>query len=150
MLSLGRKEDYMECAALCEEFFRQTQYGHMSIDLEHIHNTIKSFLVEDHSRVTLLWREDGIVTGILAGQVQTIPFLNRKVATECLWWVKPSFRGGPAGVQLLDAFEYWAKNVVHADIIQMVCMPNRIGKVVERLYSRRGYKLTESTYTKEI
>jgi GNAT superfamily N-acetyltransferase len=149
MLRLAKEKDHAVVKALCKKFFQETEYAHLSVDDTYVDELITAFLVEDKTRVVLLWEPNGEVHGILAGQLHHVPFLNRKVAMECMWWVDPEARGSQAGPQLLDAFEYWA-DLQGADILQMMSMPNRIGKALDRYYKKRGYKLTELTYTKEL
>lgn len=150
MLRLGKERDVNVILGLILEFFGHTKYGHLPVDYIATSGLIRDFVNElNEDLVCILWEVNGKVTGILAGQIQTIPLLNRKVAVECLWWVEPEARGSEAGEQLLDAFEHWAK-LRGADMVQMMSLPDRTGKALSRFYRRRGYDLTEVTYTKEL
>lgn len=149
MLKLGKEGDEDEILSLILKFFGETKYSHLPPDLVMTKRLIREFV--DHlnpDSVCILWGKDDNITGILAGHIVTIPFLGRRVATECLWWVDPEERG-KAGIQLLDAFEHWA-SLRSADMIQMMSLPDRVGKALSRVYRSRGYELTEVTYTKEL
>lgn len=150
MLRLGTEGDENVIFSLVQKFFRQTKYGHLPIDYIETSSLIRSFVSGlNDDLICILWEKENKVTGILAGQIQVIPLLGRKVAVECLWWVDPEDRGSEAGAQLLDAFEHWAK-LRGAEMIQMMSLPDRTGKALSRYYRKRGYDLTEVTYTKEL
>lgn len=150
MLRIAKEHDLPIVAGLARKFFKNTQYGYLNMDDEALENLVREFVTGDNrERVCLLWESNGKVTGCLAGQLVSVAFLNRKAAVECMWWVEPEQRGTSAGVDLLEAFEFWAK-LQGADFMQMMCMPDRIGKALDRFYKRRDYTLTELTYTKEI
>jgi GNAT superfamily N-acetyltransferase len=150
MLRLGKEGDEDKILSLVLKFFGETQYAHLSPDIVAVQGLISRFIDNlDPDSVCILWHRDNDITGILAGHIVTVPFLGRKVATECLWWVDPEDRRGEAGKQLLDAFEHWA-SLRGADMIQMMSLPDRVGKALSRVYRSRGYNLTEVTYTKEI
>lgn len=149
MLRLAKESDIDLVVRLCREFFQQTQYGRIPLDDSSIRELCLTFLRPNNpDRVCILW-DSGPHYGIIAGQLSAIPFIQRKVATECLWYLDTDIRGGRGGGDLLDAFEHWA-SLVGADLIQMMCMPDQTGKLLDRYYKKRGYSLTELTYTKEL
>jgi len=86
--------------------------------------------------------EDGV--GFIAGAVTPFLLGTHTMATEIAWWVEPDHRGNGKGMELLDAFEYWAKNITGAKIISM----SSIDKTVEKYYRKHGYKLYERAYMK--
>lgn len=150
MLRIAKEQDHPTVVEMSRAFFKDTQYGSLEIDEAGHNTTVSSFLnPEDRDKICLLFEADGKPVGCIAGQVTPIPFLNRKVASECIWWVHPDYRGTLAGVELLAAFEYWA-GLQGANFMQMMCMPDTTGKLLDRFYTRRGYRLTELTYTKEL
>lgn len=149
MLRLGTEADTEVVVRLCQEFFAQTQYGNIPVSKSDIEKTSRPFLGPvNTNNVCILW--DGKDHfGIIGGLINEIPFINRKVAVECMWYVDPALRGSEAGEKLLDAFEHWAY-LSGADMIQMMCLPDGTGKLLDRYYKKRGYRLTELTYTKEL
>lgn len=150
MLKLGEEIDVENILGLVLKFFMKTQYGHLPVDLDSTRVLIRQFIDRNYpDTVCILWQKEGKITGILAGQISTIPLLGRKIAVECLWWVDPEVRGTEAGKQLLDSFEHWA-GLRGADMIQMMSLPDSTGKLLSRYYRSRGYRLTEVTYTKEL
>lgn len=150
MLRIAKERDLQIVASMATKFFQNTQYGHLDMDQEGLEALVKEFISPaNRDKVCLLWEEGGVTVGCIAGQLVSVPFLGRMAAVECMWWVEPGHRGGPVGEDLLVAYEYWAK-LQGADFMQMMCMADKTGKVLDRYYKRRGYSLTELTYTKEI
>ncbi len=95
----------------------------------------------DELKVALLHGE----MGMLLGEVSQFPYGPHLVAVERAWWVKPENRMTKVGLELLEAFEFWA-NKVGCKIITMSCLDEGVGK----LYEKQGYKLSERAYMKVI
>ena len=70
-----------------------------------------------------------------------------RVALEILWWVEPDARKTGLGKELLEAFEYWAKNIAQCSIIAVSSLDD---ESLDKFYNKKGYKLTEKTYMKVI
>lgn len=150
MLRIAKEPDLPLVMDTARKFFKSTDYGHLMIDEEALEEMVRDFVTGDNrERIALVWGPEGKVQGCLAGQLVAVPFLKKKSAVECMWWVDEELRGSNVGIDLLEAFEYWGK-LQGAAFIQMACLSNSTGKVLDRFYKRRGYKLTELTYTKEI
>lgn len=82
--------------------------------------------------------------GFIAGAVSQFPFGRCLLATEIAWWVEEDKRGTGEGLKLLEAFEYWAKNVAECKLVSM----SSLDKTVEKYYKKNGYKLYERAYMK--
>jgi GNAT superfamily N-acetyltransferase len=74
------------------------------------------------------------------------PFGPYSLATETAWWVEPDKRGSGLGLQLLQAFEYWAKEKAGAAMISMSSLDDKVGE----MYTKQGYKLYERAYMKVL
>lgn len=93
----------------------------------------ESIFIEDSGK--------GMILGIVAPFVYgTIP-----VATELAWWVSPEARNSSIGKELFDTFENWAKEQ-GCKLITMISLDEQVGKY----YEKRGYRLSERAYIKEI
>lgn len=84
-------------------------------------------------------------TGMIGGVIYTHFFNNELVAQEMFWWVDPGSRGS-VGLELLEAFEQWAKDR-GADKIIMVSLELND---VSRVYLKRGYKPLEHGYVRSL
>lgn len=84
--------------------------------------------------------------GFIAGQATPFLFGHGSLASEVAWWIDPSARGENKGIKLMEAFEYWAKNVAQCRYITMTSLD----KDVEKIYKKKGYKLYERAYMKVL
>lgn len=91
-------------------------------------------------KIILINPEVGFIAGVAT------PFLLGRciLVSEIAWWVEEDKRGTGEGLKLLEAFEYWAKNVAEAKLISMTSLD----KTVEKYYKKNGYKLYERAYMK--
>lgn len=98
-------------------------------------------LIDDPSKVILLYEDKGFLAGI------THNFLlgPHRMAVELGWYVQPEYRGEKIGKALIDGFENWAE-VMDCKLITMVSIDEEMGKY----YEKRGYKLYERSYMKEL
>ena len=67
--------------------------------------------------------------------------------TEAMWYVRKEDRG--QGMKLLDAAEDLARTV-GCERIHIAHLANREGRVLSRLYKRRGFTPSENFYVKEL
>jgi|SRR6185503_434255 len=84
--------------------------------------------------------------GFLAGRATQFPFGKHLIASEIAWWVNPDSRGNKEGTQLLEAFEFWAKEKAGCSLITMTSLSETIGEI----YEKKGYKLYERAYMKVL
>jgi hypothetical protein len=106
-----------------------------------------SALPFDKSRATKAVFEclnNGIVllkndTGIIGGRVFETPFSDAMVAAEQIWWSFSKHKRRDE-LELLEAFEYWARNIVRAQAIE-------IGSFKPSNYfTNKGYGQVETGY----
>lgn len=96
-----------------------------------------SFLVE----------EDGVVIGLLAGQIVTDSLSEEKTYAEVMWFMtKEKRRYGP---RLLSFVESWARARGMRKMI-MVHFFNQQADKIAALYKRMGYRPMEIHYIKEL
>lgn len=102
-----------------------------------------------HRGVVLIAERDGKPVGMIG--LVLAPFLfnaARKTAHEVMWWVDPDARASRAGLLLIDQAERAARNcgAVSIQMIHLDTSPAAAAAV----YKRRGYRMTESMYTKGL
>lgn len=117
-------------------------------DLKKTTEAIEKFIIEDKREFILLvsYDEDKLV-GVLAAYAFEPLFSKVKIATECLWYLDPKYRGGRRGLDMMDAYEFWAKTVgckavQYGEFLQGV----KLGS----LYKKRGAEPSETVYFKEL
>lgn len=126
----------------------ESPYGPLDTDIHKIRASVEEALNKDkkESIILLSYSEDpkekGPI-GILVGNIQEFPFSRDKQAFENIWYVLPKYRKNKVGLELFNAFEYWAKKlgvkVIHS------AYPS---KDLEEFYTSKGYKTLEYVYYK--
>ena len=97
--------------------------------------------------VAIAETDDGRV-GLIAGACAPHVFNpDMQVATELWWWVTPPARGTRAGALLLDAFETWADDS-GANLVNFTLEAQ--SPVAERTLEKRGYRLMEKQFVREV
>lgn len=99
----------------------------------------------DAPRRAIFVIDDGGAKGLLIAEAGDHPF-GFVLAREVLWWIDPDARGRSA-IQMLDAYEAWAKAEGCA-FASAACLG--ADERTARLYSRRGFKPAETHFLKAI
>ena len=68
---------------------------------------------------------------------------------ELAWWVNPDFRGGTVGGRLWKMFDLIAQEMLDTGRVQIICS-SVIADSPKIDYKKRGYKLMQKTYFKEL
>lgn len=96
--------------------------------------------------------QDKEFQGALAATLCECPFTGDQMAVENFWFILPKFRGGTAGVRLLQAFDDWARSngVKRAAMIHLVGETEGVEKArLSALYERMGFFPVEINYVKD-
>jgi GNAT superfamily N-acetyltransferase len=97
--------------------------------------------------VLVSYDKDKIV-GVLAAYAFSPVFSSDRIACEVFWYLDPEYRKGRRGIQMMEAYEYWAK-LVGCKIAQygwLTSSPKRMPV----LYERTGAQLAEHVYYKVL
>ncbi len=135
-------EDHDEILTMSNQFMSKTGYTAYS-DLESLSTLITSILTGKQNEMIILL-EPGV--GFIAGMAVPFVFGPHYIASEVAWWINEDKRKSGVGSELVAAFEYWAKNVAGCTIITLTGLDDNIGK----FYEKKGYKLYERAYMKEL
>lgn len=139
-----KPEQSYEIASVMAEFGNRSEFVNVDVD----YTAQKYATMISNGTATFLTLEvDGKIVGGL-GCIK-YPDLHDGVLTavETVWFVHPDYRG--YGMKLFDAYEQWAKNN-GCKKIAMIHMVDSYPEILEKLYRRRGYRLMEKHYIKEI
>lgn len=139
MLKLATQEDLPVLVDMAEKFAKSTEYAEY-LPTDHLQDVIRYFL-GGQDRIIIMHGNDGMLAGMLA----PLMFSKTMIANEVAWWVEPDKRKSKIGAELLEAFEYWAK-MIGAKFVQMSSLDESVGS----LYEKKGYKLYERAYMKNI
>lgn len=148
-------DDLWQLRSLGARFLAASAYGDLlRPDVEAIDDGLRSLIERG---VLLVAERDGLILGMLGGVLAPVWFAqDTAVATELCWWVDEAYRGGRAGVMLVQAFEEWAKEhnasfVAMSELTPMtepVAVEDAIG--VCRVLRRLGYQPVERSHVREV
>ncbi len=142
MLKIATLDDFNTVKTYALNFLEVSGYKDFS-DLEDIDNLITELLAFTGTDAIVLLGEGGMLAGVAK------PFIfgsTKRVASEVAWWVEPDARKNGIGKELLEAFEFWAKEKAGCALVTMVSIDDLVGK----FYEKNGYKLYERAYMKVL
>lgn len=140
-MKIAEESDIDTIVSMCLKFAEATGYKDM-VDEDTIKALAEYYVTGDHTQRIVIMDDNGFI----AGQATPFPFGDGLIASETAWWIDPEARGENKGGKLVQAFEYWAKNIAQCKFISMTSLDS----TVEKLYKKNGYKLYERAYMKVL
>ena len=140
-MRIATEEDSLTVLGMAEKFVATTGYGPL-FDKATVGELILAFIKAAPTEKIIILDDFGFI----AGQATQFPFGPYRMASEVAWWIDPDSRGENKGSKLMEAFEYWAKEVALCDFISMTSLD----KKVENIYKKKGYKLYERAYMRVL
>lgn len=132
-----------------KKLLEDSTYSQAGFDEDVSRYNLERFILDDGKQAMVLLSMDGDkpVGTIVAYNFQTL-FSKQKVAVECVWYLEPEYRTIPRATDMMEAFEYWAKqtNCFVAQYGLLQSADPRLAK----LYQRRGCTKVEEVYYKEV
>lgn len=138
-IRIATLDDLEQIVSMSMKFVQDTPYSEYA-NQETIRDLAMN-LVSDNNKSIILLSDHGMIAGLVTPNL----FGSGHFATELAWWIDPEYRGSREGSQLLEAFEYWSK-LVGCKAINMTCLDDQVGQY----YEKKGYRLRERAYIKEI
>jgi hypothetical protein len=92
--------------------------------------------------------DEGKIVGVFLATVAEVTFSEEKVASELAFWLLPGYRKSRRVLDLVNAFEYWAKHIAKVNYVLLSQTP--LQDATERSYKRLGYTSIEINYLKKI
>lgn len=139
------EEDVLDVLILAKEFSREAPSTH-KWDKNKTLLFLESALQMPNMEV-FVCEKDGEIVGGLVACMSEMYMSYKKIATEFAWFVSKDARGTSTAIRLVKHFEEWAKQN-GADYVTMSDIQG-INNLSE-LYTKMGYKSSETTYLKEV
>lgn len=140
----ANKEDFEQLFNLGKEFAEVSKEAHgFSVSDEKIEEFIKSIISND-SWITLVIEVDGKINGFIYGCIIKTFFSEDLYAQEVAWYVKDKNKNG---LKLMSEFEKIAEEKQCKRIIFGF---KPLYADMKNLYERKGYRILESYYVREI
>lgn len=129
--------------------FKQSTYNYVSWDEAKAREMIEKAVIEGGKDflVLLSYDKEDIVGGVMAYAFEPL-FSKERIAVESYLWLDEDYRSSRRGQELLEAYEYWCK-LVDVKIAQVGLLASADQRMA-KFYERRGYKIGETVYYKEL
>ena len=143
MIRLANPNDVDDIASLGLEFVEKSLKAHtFEPSLSKIWESAK-LIVSDPSSVVIVLEEEGRLEGFILGLILSPMFSEEMVLQEMAFYT----RKGLGGLRLLKAFEREAE-IRGIKKVAVGCKPDYCD--LGNYYKRKGYKLLENQYLKEV
>lgn len=124
-------------------------FGALPFSRSKVYKILRDTLHGDPSQAVLLVSEDNArIVGVFLAVKSEITFSEVPVASELAFWVLPGYRKSRRVLDLVTAFEYWAKHIAKVDYAILSRTP--LTDETERGYRRLGYLIVETNYLKKL
>lgn len=147
-LRLASLDDIPYLLDLAKTQYETSGWDMIPVDYTKARQMFEKFVIEGQKEAMVLISHDkGKAVGVMAAYAFTPLFSNSKVAVEVLWYLEPEYRGR-RGVDMKQAFEYWAK-LIGAEFVQYGVLSTSPDGL-EKLYQRDGMHKSETVYIKKL
>ena len=149
MIRLATRSDLKVIVELLLEFLKSSSYSaHAeSVDPEHIQRLAFTAL---HQGYIWLYLVDDAPVGLLVAIKEANTWVPTKFSLrELVWYVKPEHRGSVGGGKLFVKFCQQGDELLNTGVIQGY-FTTRMGTTTDYDLERRGFRLTEKLYIKDI
>lgn len=133
-IRIASSDDIELLIKLCTQFLVKTPYKEMEVETERLRAWLLHTIANG---VVLVADEDSLIVGITV----QLPFSAELVASELMWGsTKNGLAAAKIEKKLLEAFEYWARQIAKATVIQIGSFHG------DKFLVRRGYNRCETLY----
>ncbi len=145
MIRQATEDDLFDLMVLAKEFTSEapSQYNWNRHKIE---ESLRGAITRP-DMLAAVYEQDGEAKGFLIAIASELFMSEKRAATELAWFVSKDYRGSSASVRLITTFENWAKEA-NCDFTVMADL-NSLADL-SAIYTKRGYKLVERSYLKEL
>lgn len=148
MIRNATVSDIEEIARLGEQFHSAAGWEEIPYSRQDCASSLYQLMQMD-SFICLVAESDYRIQGMAAGITSPVYFnLNHRSGEELFWWVSPE-APQMTGIRLLDALEFAAAEQ-GCKTWQMKALARLGGERMIKLYERRGYRMSEQMFIKEL
>lgn len=147
-LRLATLDDVPALLELGKDLYKDSPLEFMKFDFSKVRENLEAAILNPKEWLVLVSHDEGKPVGCLVAYVFNPLYSKEKIACEVLWHLLPEHRKGRRGVDMMVAFEYWAK-LMGCAVAQYGWMTSSPARM-EELYEKRGLKMVEKVYFKEL
>ncbi len=146
MIREAEDRDIDKILDMAHEFWGHTAYPE-EFDREHTKTMVELSI---NQKLTAVLELEGEVQGFVAGIMSHLMGSRKAmIGTELAWWINPDYRKGLHGIDLMVFIEDMARNA-GVKYWNMIAMESSAPEVAKKIYSRAGYQVVETTYSKRL
>ena len=128
---------------------QESVYRHFNYDPNKCGRMVYHFMTNPDTHFAYVGTHKGTLNSVLLGSIGEHYFGTDLIASDTLWYVSPQSRGSRVGLQLLRAFEKWAKERDAAEIymgISSGLSADKTGAMLQKL----GYDVVGGNYKQRV
>lgn len=146
-LKIAEMSDVSKVVDMCLSFHESSPFHTFPFEVEKVHEFVQGMLASNTKNAIIFLSMDNTTpVGMLLACATECLFSRQKWATELALWVEPKHRSYGRFSELEGAYTYWAKNVAGCKLVSLAALDDQ----TEKLYHRKGYRLTEQSYSKAL
>jgi hypothetical protein len=147
-VSIATQADIPGLVEVAKELIQSSQYKVFEFSAERMTEVLLRSLKQDPTKtICLVGKVDKEIVGTIAGVATQPGFSNDYMATEWLWGCKPEY-GKRKLLQLLEGFEFWAKNVAKCKVLQVGQL--HFKNAPNSYWTRHNFVKSEEYYIKDL
>lgn len=147
-LRLATLEDVPALMQIGEELYRGSPVEKIGISMKKVRTAVERAIIDQRTFLAIVSVKGSEIVGALVAYHFTPIFSDNRVACELLMWLDPEHRRGRRGVDMMEAYEYWAK-MMDCKVAQYGFLANSPPKM-EKLYERTGAEFAEKMFFKTL
>ena len=131
------------------QMYKESVYRHFNYDPNKFGRLLYTFMTNPDTHFAYIGTFNGSPNSIFLGSIGEHYFGTDLIAADTLWYVSTQSRGSRAGLQLLRAFEKWAKERNVAEIAIGVSSGLKVDKTGTML-QKLGYDVVGGIYKQRV
>jgi len=138
-------DDLPKVIDLGRQMHQESVYRHFNFDPSKFGRLLYHYVTNPNSCFAHVGTGKDTLSGVFLGSIDEHYFGTDLIASDTLWYVSPQSRGSRVALQLLWAFEKWAKNANVAEIyvgVSSGLSADKTGTMLQKL----GYDAVGGNY----
>lgn len=143
------QEDVLDTVLAVKQFCKEIPHPAWTKFNSNKVNSLVTQLVESENGFVKVVEKEGEIVGALIAVVSELPINDLTFSQELMFWIDPEHRKGRTAIKLIDMYVDWSEKR-GCNFTRLSELDNILEKKAGSLFERKGFKLTETAYVKEI
>ncbi len=143
------QDDVLDTVLSVKQFCKEIPHPAWSkVNTNKVSELVTNLIHSENGFVRIVVHNEEVV-GALIAIVSDMPINDMVFAQELMFWIDPEHRVGRTALKLVDDYVLWSENK-GCNFIRLSELDNILNSKAGLLFSRKGFKPTETAYVKEI